>query len=773
MIITRTWLQEFVDISQIVSDDICKTLNSIGLEVDSLEKNRIPAGVVVGLVTEKVKHPDADKLNICQVDLGSTTVQIVCGAKNVAEGQYVPVATVGCDLGNNFKIKKAKLRGVDSHGMICSSTELGLPKLNDGILELDSSIGELVLGKELNEFKLLNDDIIEIELTANRGDCLSINGVARELAAYYNLTMPEFEKNITYNDIGIGQVLGISSHGDLHSSFIFEAIDLEEFKLPLIYKIRLSIISKYENHDIKDVLTYAIHTNGVVLNTYAKDLCDVKDNLCVLTIKKGDKGFDNVYGKEELSTLCIAHKDIVLDSKSQYVLESSYANPEYLAKNVFEKKMKTGDIYYKTSRGSEPDIRYGIDYFNTLISSCGAKIYKGSESFTEDKEKISLDINTKKVNSIIGQEIKKSKIENILLSLGFEVKESIDDVFSIKVPLYRHDIKNIADITEEIVRIIGIDNIQSKPLAIDEKNRINATSIKYIKKNKIRAKAVENGFFETLTYVFANKEILSKYSFPLVDDNLDVLNPITNELNTYRTSLLPNLIQAVSSNAKFGFKSIAFFEIGTIFNEKREESTKISFVFSGEKEQEKISNSGKPSNIGFFEFAKKILNTIGHFDIEENTNIYNDFIHPFQNGNIIIDGKVVGYISKLHPSVASDFSISDTFIAEIDFDVIKNDLIKASKYSKFQASKKDLSLIVHKDVEYSKIKKTIIALKNENIKQFNLIDIYTDDKLGEYESLTIRFVLQNDAKTMEEEDITSTMDALVKILNEELSITLR
>ena len=206
MIITRTWLQEFVDISQIVSDDICKTLNSIGLEVDSLEKNRIPAGVVVGLVTEKVKHPDADKLNICQVDLGSTTVQIVCGAKNVAEGQYVPVATVGCDLGNNFKIKKAKLRGVDSHGMICSSTELGLPKLNDGILELDSSIGELVLGKELNEFKLLNDDIIEIELTANRGDCLSINGVARELAAYYNLTMPEFEKNIEYNDIGIGQV---------------------------------------------------------------------------------------------------------------------------------------------------------------------------------------------------------------------------------------------------------------------------------------------------------------------------------------------------------------------------------------------------------------------------------------------------------------------------------------------------------------------------------------------------------------------------------------
>ncbi|MGB3751620.1 MAG: phenylalanine--tRNA ligase subunit beta, partial [Arcobacteraceae bacterium] len=187
MIITRQWIQEYIDISKISTQNICKALNSIGLEVDSANRILIPNNVVVGYVESCEKHPDADKLNICQVNIGSKIEQIVCGAKNVAAGQYVAVATVGAILGDDFKIKKAELRGVASNGMICSSTEIGLPKLNDGIMELDNSIGELKIGKELNEYSLINDEIIEIDLTANRGDCLSINGVAREFSTYFNI----------------------------------------------------------------------------------------------------------------------------------------------------------------------------------------------------------------------------------------------------------------------------------------------------------------------------------------------------------------------------------------------------------------------------------------------------------------------------------------------------------------------------------------------------------------------------------------------------------
>ncbi len=773
MIITRSWIQEYIDISKISTEDICKTLNSIGLEVDSVEEKRIVPKVVIGKVLEKEKHPDADKLNICQVDIGNETVQIVCGAKNVDAGQYVPVAVVGCKLNEDFKIKKAKLRGVESNGMICSSTEIGLAKLNDGILELDNSIGELVTGRELREYNLLNDDIIEIELTANRGDCLSINGVARELSAFYSIPFKEQEFKINYNDLGIGQILEVESQSNIETKFIYTVVNSENFSLPILQKLRVGIIDKYKENDLSDAISYITHSSGVILNAYAKKDAEVVNNLSTIHIQKDKQGFDVVIGNKKLSTLCVEQNNTERDESNEYIIEASYINPETLAKKVFETKKETGEVYYRTSRGSEPAIELGMKQFCSLISTFGAEVYNGNESFIDYEEKITIDASIKKINAIIGQEVEKVKIDKILSGLGFEVKDNSSDVLSIKVPYYRHDIKNIADITEEIVRIIGIDNIQAKPLAIDEVNRSNKTSYDLIKKNKLRAKAIENGFFETVTYVFADRQKLEKYSLTTVQESLDILNPIVKELDTFRTTISLNLIEACSNNAKLGFKSAAFFEIGKVFNLKREEKTVISFVFSGQKELEEISNSGKPENIEFFSFAKKVLNTIGKFDLEPIEKIPNDLIHPYQSANVIVEGKVVGFISKLHPSVASEYDLNDTFIAEVDFEAVANELIKVESYSKFQASKKDLSLIVPKDMEFKKIKEAINSLKNKTIKQYNLIDIYNDENLGENESLTIRFVLQDDEKTLEEEDITSTMNSILEVLKEKLNIELR
>ena len=773
MIITKSWLEEFIDISKISIDEICKTLNSIGLEVDSLESFSIASKVVVGKVLEKEKHPDADKLNICQVDLGEKVVQIVCGAKNVDAGQFVPVATVGCDLGNDFIIKEAKLRGIESNGMICSSTELGLPKLNDGILVLDNSIGDIILGKELKSYTKLNDSVIEIGLTPNRGDCLSIYGIARELSAYYNIPLLEIDKQINYNEFGIGQVFEIECDSNIDSSLSYKAVDFTNFELNTLFKFRTAIIGKYqENNDIKNILTYVTHSTGVILNAYSKNKAIKNNNLSILHVKKDENGFDNVYGNEQLSKICIEHKEIDTN-ETNFLIEASYINPDLLAKKVFEKKIKTGEVYYKASRGSEPNINFGIEYFSNLVSKARASVYRGSETFIEDKEKLTLDVSVKKINSIIGQEICKVEIEKILISLGFEVKDTIDNILALKIPHFRHDIKNVADVTEEIVRIIGIDNIVSKPLKIDEINRVNKTSNDLIKKNKLRFKAIENGFFETLTYVFASKENLQKYGFKTVKDELELINPIVKELNTYRTTILLNLVESCSNNFKNGARSTAFFEIGTIFDENRKESKKISFIQTGFAELEDVSNAGKPKNIDFFSFAKKILNTIGKFDLEPMSIIDNQFIHPYQNANLLIDGKIVGFICKLHPTVSTDYDLNDTFIAEIDFEAIQSDIIKTTSYSKFQSSKKDLSIIAPKSLEYREIKKAIDSLNNKNIKQYNLIDIYSDEKLGDKESLTIRFLLQNDEKTMEEEDITSTMNSILEVLNEKLSIGLR
>ena len=773
MIITKSWLEEFIDISHISVDEMCKTLNSIGLEVDSVEKVSIPSKVVVGKVLERVKHPEADKLSICQVDIGEKVQQIVCGAKNVDAGQTVAVATLGCDLGNDFIIKEAKLRGVESNGMICSSTELGLPKLNDGIMILDDSIGELVLGKELKEYPKLNDYIVEVELTANRGDCLSIHGIARELSAYYNIPFYEFDKQMNFNNYGIGQVLEIECAKDIDVSLSFKAIDFSNFKLNLLSKIRTSLLGKYQDeNDIKNAITYVTHSTGVILNAYSKEKATKNGNLSILNVKKDEEGFDSIYGVEKLSRICIEQGEID-PNETNFIIEASYINPEFLSRNVYDKKIKTGEIYYKASRGSEPDINFGIDYFSNYASKLGASIYKGTESFIEDKEKVTLDVSINKINSIIGQEIAKVEIEKILVSLGFEVKDTHNNKLVIKVPYFRHDIKNVADVTEEIVRIIGIDNIIAKPLQIDEVNRVNKTSNDLVKKNKLRFKAIENGFFETLTYVFSSKENLQKYGFKTVKDELELINPIVKELNTYRTTMLLNHVEACANNFKIGARSSAFFEIGTIFDENRNESKKIAFIQTGSAELEEISNAGKPKNIDFFSFAKKVLNTIGKFDLEAMTNIDNAFIHPYQNANIFIDDKNVGYICKLHPAVSADYDLNDTFIAEIDFEAIKNEIIKTTSYSKFQSSKKDLSVIASKSLKYKEIKKAIDSLNNKNIKQFNLIDVYSDEKLGDKESITIRFVLQNDEKTMEEEDITTTMNSILEVLEQKLSIGLR
>jgi len=772
MIVTKEWLNEFVDLSKISTQKICEALNSIGLEVDSVNKPNIASGVVVGFIKSCEKHPDADKLNVCQVDIGSEVVQIVCGAKNVAANQFVPVATVGTTLGADFKIKKAKLRGEESHGMICSTTEIGLAKLNDGILELDDSIGELILGKNLNEYPLLDDTIIEIELTANRGDCLSINGVAKDLCAYFNIPLIEQDFTINSDIRAIGRILDIDYSSDIDSSLLYNVVDNINLKTPLIYKLRVAILNNIKNTDIETLIEYATHSTGVLLNVYTQNITK-KDDRIHLKIYNDENKFTCIDGNIHLSKVGIEAGEIVEDDET-VVLEASYTEPTTLAQKVFNTKQKTGDIYYKSSRGSNPELNFGMDYMTHLLSILGSSVYKGQIDFQSELKEKTLGININRINKIIGEDIDHLKIENILISLGFIVKNSTDDDMTIIIPSNRHDISNIADVTEEIVRMIGIDNIKAKPVQVSEVNRTNNITYDLIKKNTLRSKAISNNFFETITYVYSSKDLLSKYGFETVRDNLDILNPINEDLNTFRSTMFINHVIAVSNNVKQGFKSIALFENGIVFDKNRDESKKISFIYSGEAENESLENSAKSKNIDLFSFGQKLTNIIGTFELEVASDINDKFFHPYQCANIIQNGKNIGILSKIHPNVAKDFDISDdTYVADIEFDLLKNDIVSAHNISKFQSSKRDLSIVVPKDLEFKVIKNLIDDLSLPNLIQYNLVDIYHDEKLGDNESLTIRFVLQSNDKTLEESDINNIMDTLVAKLEEQLNITLR
>ena len=774
MIITRRWLQEYIDITKLSTQTICDALNSIGLEVDSTQRILIPNGVVIGKVQACEKHPDADKLNVCQVDIGTKVEQIVCGAKNVATGQYVAVATVGAILGEDFVIKKAKLRGVESNGMICSSTEIGLPKINDGIMELDDSIGELIIGKELNEYSLINDETIEIELTANRGDCLSINGIARELSTYFNISMKNVDPIVNTNNKGIGQVFDVIYDTNCQSSLIYKAADIKKFSLKLLHKLRAATIDKLQSTDIETAIAYATHSSGVLINVYSKAAAYTQESdLVSLKVIQDNDGFDTVQGDVLLSTIGVdAGK--VENICDEVLIEASYIDPSYLSQTVFDKKRETGDIYYRASRGSEPNLDFGIDSVITLLSENGATIYNGSKHFINDIKQNTININNKQLNKIIGQDIEPSRVSQILTSLGFFVKQDGQDTINVTIPTFRHDVNNIADITEEIVRIVGIDQIQSKPLLIQELNNINESSNILQIKNHLRSQAIANGFFETITYVFANKELLEKYNFPVVINKKDILNPIVNELNTFRTTLSLNLVQAVAHNVKQGFKSIGLFESGIVFDKSRNEIKKVGFIFSGESENPSVQNSAKPKNIDLFSFSEKIANIVGEFELQPMKKIISDFVHPYQNATIVKNGKNIGIIYKLHPVVADDFDISkNTFIAQLNLDTLKNETIIASNISKFQASRRDLSIIAPANLEYKEIKKVIKSLRIKEIKQFNLVDIYSDEKLGNDESLTIRFILQSETKTFEESDINDIMDRILNKLQEELNIGIR
>lgn len=773
MIVTREWIQEFIDISNITTENICKAFNEIGLEVDSVTKITIPQGIKIGFVEACEKHPDADKLSICQVNLGYETVQIVCGAKNVVAGQYVPVATIGTILGENFVIKPSQLRGADSNGMICSSTEIGLPKMNDGILPLDNSIGELILGSELSTYKLLNDEIIEIELTPNRGDCLNILGVVKELSAYFNLPTKEIELVNNEHSGAIGRVLEVEYLTKTAPNLIFKVADIEYFLLPLIYKYRVALLNITKNTDIEIACSYINHSTGVALNIYSKSIALNNEDKIHLKISDNENGFAQVIGNVPLSIIGVEAGYISMVDNT-VVLEASYVEPDLLAQKVFTTKQKTGDLYYKCTRGTNPNLNFGMHYFASFLSKFGGKIFKGQLDFlTEFKEK-TIDVNLHTINKIIGQEIDKKTVENILTSLGFIEGKNNNEIITFKIPNERHDIVNIADVAEEIVRLVGIDNIVSKPLAIDEVNRTNVISKELIKKNKIRSLAIANNFFETTTYVFSSKELLEKYNFKTVSEELDILNPITSDLNTFRTTLLLNLIEGASKNQKSGFKAIGLFEIGTVFDENRNESKKIGFVWSGNSEDENLSNNGKPKNIDLFGFASKLSNCIGSFELIEKNEIESSFVHPYQIANIVQNGAIIGYISKLHPTVANDFDISDaTFIAEIDFEKISNNLVMATEISKYQASRRDLSVVTPKDLAYIEISKVIDALAIEEVKSHTIVDIYRDANLGNNESLTIKFVLQSKTKTLEEDDIVSIMNIILGNLRDKLNITLR
>ena len=778
MIVTKSWLSEYLDLDRISNDDIYRCLNSIGLEVDSIKDITIPKGVVVGEILSCSKHPNADKLNVCSINIGANEpVQIVCGAKNVVDAKFVAVATIGTKLGDNFEIKEAVLRDVDSFGMVCSSTELGLPELNDGIMILDDSIGELIVGKELSEYPTIADTIIELELTANRGDCLSINGVARDLSVGLNRKLiPQEFKPKSVENISIDDVAHIDMKDFLNADLSYSLVTGRDIETNLLIELRKVFVGIEAKDRLDSLIKYATHSTGVILRAYDASLFKNAQDRVEIELSSRERGIVEIIANDKVvSTLGVSQENYssAINITKKILVEASYIDPELLVDAISQKDYKTDEKYYNTSRGSEPELKLGIEKLLTLLQdNSNSTFLNGTIEVSSNRKKVALSLSHSDIVDIIGMDIDKLQIIKILRNLGFEVNLSKIDKLDILVPHSRPDIKNIYDITEEIVRIIGIDNIPAKSLSFEEKMRLNSTSDKYRAKKEIRNRAISASFYETLSYIFANSNKLDKYGFERVEKELELLNPITQEFDALRTTMMTNLLDSVERNISYGKKSIALFEIGTIFNTKREEREVISFVFSGNSTNDNITNSGKPQTIDFAKFVEKLGAVIGNFELIPTTQT-NSLIHPYQSADIIIDGKVAGYLSKLHPNPKEDYDLFDTFIAQIELDAILPKHINAHQISNFQGVYKDLSLVIDENISAKELMDTIKALDIDMLKDFYIIDIYQDEKLGSNKSITLRFYIQSMEKTLKDKDINKITSNLIKQLEEKFDATLR
>lgn len=775
---SRNILSEFVDVSDISNIDFYNALNDLGLEVESIIDIKLPDDVVIGKVVDKIKHADADKLSVCRVDIGNKILQIVCGAKNVQINQIVCVALEGAKIGS-ITIKKSKLRGVVSEGMLCSSIELGLKKIDDGILVLDNSIGEIVLGKQLNEYPIFNDTIFEVNITPNRGDCLSVIGIARDLSVLFNLDLINIKENEHSSDVipGIGRVFNISFDDNLHSSLYYKVAKIQNLNNNFKLKFYLSLSDSLGSDPLNNIVTFSTYMTGVIINAYGVKY--ISDDIKIqFHISVDSNGLESVfYNGNRLYDIGIStNKDFIANEANSFVIfESSYIPPDYVSKLIFNNDYIGDDnITYMSKRGSSPLLENGMYFLcNLLQDTSSSVIYSSSQHILQNFHRPKIDTYLDEIRLIIGDgSIDNQKIINLLKKMDFNISKTSDDNLIItSPPIYRHDIKNIQDISEEILRIKGIDAIPSYPQYFKQYKNMDINFDKYKFKRMIAKNAIANNFFECIHYLFAKKNTMKIYRYPILKDNLDISNPITSDLDTLRTSLIPSMIDSVINNINRGHNSIALFEIGSIYDVDRNESDSLAFVVNGNTINPRYPTP-KPSKWNFYNFASVISNIIGKFDLDMEHVM--DVYHPGISANIIMDGKSIGTIGKLHPNIVTKLSQDiDCFICEIDINKLFSLYIRPiyKETSKYQVSQRDITVLVDSNIPFKDIRSKILDLNIKYIKSIIPLDVYKSNDFGGKISLSFRILFQSMDKTLIDEDLK--LDSIVKLLLDNFGAILR
>jgi len=803
MKISYNWLKNYIK-TDLHPDKVAQILTDTGLEVESVEKIQTVKGglegLVVGEVLTKVKHPDADRLNLTTVNVGAEVpLHIVCGATNVEVGQKVVVATIGTTLYNgddSFEIKKSKIRGQLSEGMICAEDEIGLGTSHDGIMVLESSTKVGMLAKTY--FNIEDDFVFEIGLTPNRTDAVSHIGVARDLAAAINLindckiTRPSVDAfKIDNNNLSIQVDVQDVEKCPRYSGVTLSGIEVKES--PDWLKNRLKAIGLNPINNIVDVTNFVLHETGQPLHAFDAD--KISGNKVVVKTVADKSKFITLDDKErtlsandlmicnEKDAMCIAGvfggaSSGVSTSTKNIFLESAYFNSVAVRKTAKYHGLNT-DASFRYERGADPEITvYALKRAILLMQEvAGGKVSSEIVDVYPNKiEPFNVEFSFENCYRIIGQKLDKVVIKRIINSLEIQIVNETSDRLTLKVPAFKADVQREIDVIEEVLRVYGYNNIELPTLmssALVYRQSIDKDKVI----NTISNLLVSQGFNEILS------NSLTKSSYYSEKETLvKLLNPLSSELDVLRQNLLFNGLESVVYNQNRKLPNLKLFEIGKTYqkkNEKFEESSCLSIIISGNLNQENWNTTKTPTN---FFHLKGVVNTmLEKFGLDKSNVVFN------QQGNDVYDyslsymlnEKELLQIGKVAKKTQKQFDINnEVYYAQINLDLFIKQASKVKvqykEISKFPSVRRDLALLIDNQIDYKQIEE--LAFKNEKrlLKEVNLFDVYEGKNLDEgKKSYAISFVFQDNEKTLTDAQVDKIIEKLITALFNDLGAKLR
>lgn len=785
---SEQWLRQWVN-PTLSTDQLAQRLTLSGLEVDSVEKVAADfSDIVVGHVLDVQKHPDADRLRVCKVDVGEPeALQIVCGAANVAKDQKVPVAKINAVLPGNFKIKKGKLRGVESFGMICSETELGLAESSEGIMVLSQ---DAPVGVDIREYLSLNDHVFDIELTANRGDCLSIQGMAREVAAITSTPLcAPLMKTVTPS---VAEQLPIKiTAKEACPHYIGRVIRQINPNAQTPFEMQQKLIRS----GVRPINPIVDITNLVMLELgqplHAFDYVLVQQGIDVRFANEGEiiDLLDDQQLKLSRDDLVIAsnHKPVALagikggrDSGISDKTKDIFLESALFAHGVITKTARHYGIFTESShrfeRGVDVELqKIAIERATDLILKiAGGEAGELLEHGTTAAHKPAINIRRTRIEKILGIKLADDVIENIFRKLSMTPTESVEG-WLVTVPSYRQDINSEIDLIEEVARIYGYDNIPVRKMT-EDLQFLPAYETK-IDLNRLRAVLVDNGYQEAITYSFVNPEYEQKLI--LQQHPLKLLNPISTELSTMRTNHWPGLIEAYRYNIHRQQPRIRLFEIGLCFlNEQNglKQQLRLGGLCAGPLYPEQWSESKRSAD--FYDVkgdVERLLALAGRSNLQFEP-YEHPALHPGQSAAIVSDQRVIGLLGALHPSVAQELDINQSlYLFDLDLDSIMDmSLPKYEMFSKFPAIKRDMALVVAADVHAEKLRQKILASGGELLKNVQIFDIYQGKGIESgKKSIALSLIFQHISRTLVDAEINESMQNIVAILHKDFNATLR